>query len=154
MEPGPAATRYFEDVAVGSAIPPVTHRPDEVQLFAFSAATWDTHRTHWDAPFATQVDKLPGVLVHGHLQAAMLASMVTHWAGKRAWLRRINYQNRGMAIPGDTLTCCGKVTSKKQENGQGTVTCDVWIENQKGEKPTVGEVTIQLPLRGEGPRSP
>jgi len=141
------ATKYFEDVAVGEAIPPLVKKPDEVQLFCFSAVTWDTHRTHWDAPFARAVDKLPGMLTHGHLQAAFLGQLLASWAGPRARLTRLVYRNQGMVIPGDTLTCAGKVTEKLEEDGKTLVKCQVWAENQKGEMPTTGEATLELPRR-------
>ncbi len=145
------ATRYFDDVNPGDALGPEVQRPDEVQLFAFSAITWDTHRTHWDSPFSKDVDKLPGILVHGHLQAAFLTQLVTRWAGPRGKLARISYQNRGMSVPGDTLTCYGKVDSKAAEEDESvaTVNVQVWIENQRKETTTAGQAIVELPRRNQ-----
>lgn len=142
-----SSTKYFDDIAIGEVIPTLVKKPDELQLFCFSAVTWDTHRTHWDAPFATDVDKLPGILTHGHLQAAFLGQLLSSWAGPQARIVRFAYRNQGMVIPGDTLTCSGKVTEKSETNGIALVTCQVWAENQKGEIPTTGEATLELPLR-------
>ncbi len=141
--------RYFEDVQVGDVIVPVVKKPDEVQLFCFSAVTWDTHRTHFDQPFSVNVDKLPGILVHGHLQGAFLGQLTTAWAGPKGRLLFLGYQNRGMSVPGDTLTCTGKATAKKEDADKGVVTCQVWVENQKGQMTTTGEAIIELPRRGK-----
>ena len=141
-------TPHFEDVEIGTALPSLVKRPDEVQLFAFSAVTWDTHRIHWDIPYTKNEEHMADILVHGHLQGAFLTQVVTDWAGPKSRLRRFSFQNRGMSYPGDTLTCTGKVTDKSIENGVGIVTCDLWVESQKGEHPTTGEAVIELPLRG------
>jgi 3-methylfumaryl-CoA hydratase len=47
--------------------------PDEIMLFRFSALTFNAHRIHYDAPYATAVEHYPGLVVHGPLQAMLLA---------------------------------------------------------------------------------
>lgn len=44
-----------------------------VMLFRFSAATWNSHRIHYDRPYATEEEGYPGLLVHGPLLAILLA---------------------------------------------------------------------------------
>jgi 3-methylfumaryl-CoA hydratase len=46
---------------------------DPVQLFRFSAATWNSHRIHYDRPFATGQEGYAGLLVHGPLLTMLLA---------------------------------------------------------------------------------
>lgn len=38
---------------------------DEVVLFRFSALTFNSHRIHYDQPYATGVEGYPGLVVHG-----------------------------------------------------------------------------------------
>ena len=45
---------------------------DESRLFRFSAATYNAHRIHYDKQYAKQVEKYPGLVVHGPMQAIML----------------------------------------------------------------------------------
>ena len=45
---------------------------DPVLLFRFSALTFNGHRIHYDLAYATQVEKYPGLVVHGPLQAMLL----------------------------------------------------------------------------------
>jgi acyl dehydratase len=42
------------------------------------------------------------------------------------------------ARPGDTLTTHGSVTSRSVVDGRERVACEVWLENAKGDKITVG----------------
>ncbi len=57
-QPAPAAPDLRRPVAV-----------DTVALFRFSALTFNAHRIHFDLPYAVEVEKYPGLVVHGPLQA-------------------------------------------------------------------------------------
>lgn len=48
-------------------------QPNEVNLFRFSAATFNGHRIHYDRPYATAVEGYPSLVVHGPFTAAKLA---------------------------------------------------------------------------------
>ena len=45
---------------------------DRVLLFRFSALTFNAHRIHVDLTYATEVERYPGLVVHGPLQAMLL----------------------------------------------------------------------------------
>lgn len=46
--------------------------PDPVVLFRFSALTFNSHRIHYDRPWATEVEGYPGLVVHGPLTTTLL----------------------------------------------------------------------------------
>ncbi len=46
--------------------------PDPAQLFRFSAVTFNSHRIHYDLPYATGVEGYPGLVVHGPFTAMLL----------------------------------------------------------------------------------
>ena len=50
-------------------------RPQEVNLFRFSAATFNGHRIHYDRPYATAVEGYPALVVQGPFTAARLAGL-------------------------------------------------------------------------------
>lgn len=50
--------------------------PDAVLLFQYSAATFNTHRIHYDHPYATGVEGYPGLVVHGPLTATLLMELL------------------------------------------------------------------------------
>lgn len=54
---------------------------DTVRLFRFSALTFNAHRIHFDLPYATEVEKYPGLVVHGPMQAMFLMQAARARAG-------------------------------------------------------------------------
>jgi 3-methylfumaryl-CoA hydratase len=54
--------------------------PDPVMLFRFSALTFNSHRIHYDRPYAEGVEKLPGLVVQGKLIALALLETVRRGA--------------------------------------------------------------------------
>ena len=140
------ASPRFDEVEAGQELPPLVKTPSEVQVFMFSAITWDTHRTHFDTPYSVDEESLPGILVHGHLQGAFLSQYATKWAGAAGRLRSLDYQNRGMVIPGERLTVRAKVTGKSEEPRLGVVTLDMWLEKDGGELPTTAVAVVEIPL--------
>ena len=55
-------------------------RPDTF-LFRYSALTYNAHRIHYDRDFARDVEGYPGLVVHGPLQATLMAEA----ARRRGW---------------------------------------------------------------------
>ena len=49
--------------------------PDPRLLFRYSALTFNTHRIHFDAPYAEQVERYRGLVVHGPLTATLLLAL-------------------------------------------------------------------------------
>jgi hydroxyacyl-ACP dehydratase HTD2-like protein with hotdog domain len=133
---------FFEDVKVGVTLTPLEKRPTTAQLFRFSAVTWNAHRIHYDKPYA-MTEGYPDVLVQAHLHGSFLLQMVMDWAGPRARVTGFRWQNRGIAIAGDVLTCGGKVMSASA----GVVQCELEERNQKGELCASGWARVTLPLR-------
>ncbi len=66
---------------------------DAARLFRFSAATFNAHRIHYDLVYATEVEKYPGLVVHGPLQAILLMEAARRRRGG-AWPR--GYAFRGV----------------------------------------------------------
>jgi 3-methylfumaryl-CoA hydratase len=61
-----------------------TVTPDPVLLFRFSALTFNSHRIHYDRPWATDVEGYPGLVVHGPLTTTLLVDFARdHNPGRR-----------------------------------------------------------------------
>ncbi|MFO1048560.1 MAG: hypothetical protein U1E52_11765, partial [Geminicoccaceae bacterium] len=80
--PPPAEVLWREAVAV-----------DPVLLFRFSALTFNGHRIHYDLPYATEVEKYPGLIVHGPLQAMLLMDLACR---SRPGRRPARFEFRGV----------------------------------------------------------
>lgn len=120
------ATRITERQTIvyrdtGAPLPPVVPAdpplagtvwtPDQVQLFRFSAATFNSHRIHYDLPYARDVEGYPGLVVHGPLTAAKLHAL----AGSP---RRFAFRAQAPLFAGQPVTLTG-------ENGHGhAIRCD------------------------------
>ncbi len=139
----------FEDVAVGSVIPPAVERVNTTQLFFFSAATYNGHRIHYDLPYA-QAEGHPTIIVHGPLQSALMAKTLRDWVGPRGRLLRLRTQNRASAFPDEDLIFTGRVTGARIEDGKGILECEVSEQKGDGQVIMPGTATVQLPLRASG----
>jgi acyl dehydratase len=138
---------FFEDVEVGTEITPLTKHPTTQQLVKWAGASEDFYQIHYDKDFALN-NNLPGVIVHGRLKAAFLGQLVVDWIGEGGTLKELNCNYRAMDVPGEDLTCKGKVTRKYVEEDGHYLECEIWLENAKGEKTTEGKAVVLLPSRG------
>ncbi len=120
---------------VGAEVPAQVRRPDAVDLFMFSACAWLLHRIHYDAPFTTEHDGHPGLLVHGPLQGVYLVQTAESWLGDRARLASISYRHLAPAYLGDRLECGGTVTAKDEEG----IELELWVRKEDGTVTTTGK---------------
>ncbi|NQE60643.1 hypothetical protein [Caulobacter sp. RHG1] len=103
---------------VYTAAPPAPRTPDgpspvadwsvetptgPVLLAAFSAATSNTHRIHYDQAYATGVEGYPGLVVHGPLIALLLLEAMP----KRP-LKRFSFRALKPAFAGETIAAQGR----------------------------------------------
>lgn len=149
-ESSPGHQLYFEDVGVGDQIPPLTKHPTTRQLVMYAGASDDYVPIHYDKDLALAAGHRT-VIVHGALKSAFLAQMMTDWIGDVGRLIELEAQYRAIDYPGDTLTCKGKVTGKRQQASWGLIDCEIWLQNGAGQVTTPGKATVSLPSR---PRPP
>ena len=148
---GGSSGRFFEEVSVGEELTALHKQIDLPHMMAYGAATWDFIRVHYDADYVRELG-FSGPFVDGQMLGAFLAQQVQDWAGRRAFLRKLSFRNRVMAYPGDSLLCGGVVTGLRIEGEdqerRGLAECDLWIENQRGERVVEpASALVQLPLR-------
>jgi hydroxyacyl-ACP dehydratase HTD2-like protein with hotdog domain len=139
---------YFEDVNEGDEIPSLSLEIERVQMFFFSAATYNGHRIHYDQSWAQGVEGYQDILVHGPLQVALLARAITDWVGGRGRLVNYAVQNRATAFPGEQLRFKGTVTGKRQASETCLVELKVHGEKGQGQILMPGTATVSLPRRG------
>ncbi len=72
-------TPPVEERVVGAGAP---WRPGAVDLFRFSAVTFNSHRIHYDAPYARDVENYPGLVVQGPFIAAKLFAQARRDLGR------------------------------------------------------------------------
>lgn len=81
--------------------------PHETMLFRYSALTFNSHRIHYDAPYARAVEGYPGLVVHGPLSATLLIDLAGRNLGPNR-LHRFAMRAVSPAFTGETLHLVGK----------------------------------------------
>lgn len=149
---------YWEEVEVGSTIPPLPKIATSQMLVKWAGASGDFNPLHYEFPFA-EAQGVGRPIVHGQLKRAWLVQMLTNWIGEEGWLKEFSCQFRAMDYPvlmkslsepkEDRVThwCKGKVTNKYVEGDAYYVECEVWVENEKGEITTPGKAKVILPAK-------
>lgn len=133
----------------GAAIPQLVVEPTAVQLFQFSAATWNAHRIHYDSAYARE-EGYPDVLVQSHLHACFLMRALRDAVGEHVRIERFGWRNRGIAVPGDRLTCSGRVVAAEPASGGERVRYELEERNQRDGLCATASATVFVP--GGDPR--
>ena len=76
--------------------------PSETLLFRYSALTFNSHRIHFDLPYATRIEGYRGLVVHGPLIATLLLELAQRKFGDNA-LRHFAFRGVSPAICGEDL---------------------------------------------------
>ena len=167
--------RYWEDVEVGDALPPVVKGPLRVtDMLAYLMGTGSPYvRAHADnylfrrdhpAAYVPNEQGIPdiaervhwenefahaigvaGAYDYGQERPCWIAHMITNWMGDEGWLRRLKVRLARFNLIGDTTHTGATVEEKFVEGGEATVRCSVWSRNQIGEITAQGEAWIVLP---------
>ena len=100
-----------------------TIKPDSVQLFRFSALTFNSHRIHYDREYCRTVEGYPGLVVHGPYTATLL---VDHFLRRhpRKTIVKLQFRAQRPLFDIAPFELCGR------ENDGST---DLWARGPSGE---------------------
>jgi 3-methylfumaryl-CoA hydratase len=86
-----------------------TVTPDPVQLFRYSALTFNGHRIHYDRDYAQRTEGYPGLVVHGPYTATLL---VDHFLRRHSGARisKIAFRARRPLFEDQPFRLCGRIT--------------------------------------------
>jgi acyl dehydratase len=137
------AARSDQELDRGSVLPDLRKTPiTKMQLVKYAGASGDYNLIHTDDETARSVG-LEGVIAHGMLSMAFLGEYLCWLAGPES-IRRLSVRFNEMVRPGDTLTCRGRVKEQTTGNATRQLLLEVWAENQRAERVTVGEAEVEL----------
>ena len=80
--------------------------PDPVLLFRFSALTYNAHRIHYDADYATAVEGHPGLVVHGPLLALLCFELPRRHLPRQR-VTELSFRARSPVYAGQRCTVTG-----------------------------------------------
>jgi len=81
--------------------------PSPALLFRYSALTFNSHRIHYDLPYARAEEGYPGLVVHGPLMASLLLDLVDRELGPDA-LARFAFRAASPAFAGAPIRLLGR----------------------------------------------
>lgn len=123
-------------------LPEVHWRPDEVDVFQYSAIMWNSHRIHYDLPYTTQVAGQPRLVVPGPLQGTYLEQLASGWIGDRGHVTEFSYRNRASAYIGDEIIAGGRVLRDRSTDSELVV--ELWAKLGNGTMTVAGEAIVQI----------
>lgn len=111
-----------------------TRLADAPLLFRFSALTFNTHRIHYDHPYATGVEGYPDLVVQGPLTATLLCDLARRnldrpVRGLDFRARAPLFANRRFFLAGDP-TADGASTRAVRGDGTVAMTCEVAVATE------------------------
>ncbi len=172
-----ATPRYFEDVAVGEALPLMAKGPMTVTGFVAFAQGWGglyirANKLAWkmihrhkglgipnrfgipDCPERVHWEPefahmvgAPGAYDYGPERCSWLTHHMTNWMGDNGFLRGATCKIRRHNPEGDLLFITGKVTGKRIEGGRHLVDIEQEARNQDGELSVIGTGAVELPTK-------
>ena len=139
--------RYWDDVKEGEEIPGFEMFLSETKMVEQVSGSQDFYPVHHDREFARGGGH-PDVFFNTGFTRAALGRLLSDYAGTEGWVRKLEYSMRKMNRPGVTLKVRGKVTRRYvDDDGNGLVDLDIWLENEKEGVTTPGSATVMLPRR-------
>ena len=133
------------DLRVGDELPAVSRVVSTRQLVQYAAVSRDFTPIHYDQDYARSAN-LDGVVVHGALKSSLFAEAVRQWLDGYGRMTALSASYRAVDFPGETLTIHGRIASRDEIGGEGSVRLVIELElrNAAGEVTTPGRATVLL----------
>ena len=91
-----------------------------------------------------RAEGLPGMIAPGVMSMGLLARMISDW-NQTAMIKRIGTTFRSPVLPDRDIHLRGAITQKNEADH--TVECDIWLENDDGERWVIGTATVSVPAQ-------
>jgi acyl dehydratase len=139
---------FFEDFTEGQEFSTVAKGPMMVGHQVRWAGACDNYDSefHHDE-YVAKAQGLPGIILSGPLMASYLLTEVSCWIGRNARLLTFADRNVGSTMPRDMAYLHGRVKKTSEQDGEGVLEIECWIENQRGENTTPARATAAVPRR-------
>jgi hydroxyacyl-ACP dehydratase HTD2-like protein with hotdog domain len=134
---------HWEDISEKTEIPELIVCPDHMQIFMFSAVTWNRHHIHYSKDAAIS-EGLPDIVVQRALIGNFFARLITNWVADNAELRKLTWKVTRSALPGKDIICRGKIKEKVDSEGEKYLLCEVTAFNENEELIASGDATLVL----------
>ncbi len=138
---------FFEDVEIGDDIGPleIVITTDQVRDFV---EIWGdvTEPTRFTDKTIALGEGLPGPIVPGALNIAILSKLLTDWSNT-VRIKTLDVIFRGMVYHDICLTIQGIITDAQDLGEEALLECDVFIRDQEDIRLVIGKAVIVIPTR-------
>lgn len=110
-----------------------TVTPDSIDLFRYSALTFNAHRIHYDRDFAMRAEGLPGVVVHGMFTAQCLIDLARDRLGAQRPVTGFSFRALAPLFEGQPIRLFGRHQAQEQR-------VDLWAVSPRGAVATKAQV--------------
>ncbi len=143
-------SRYFDDVEIGDEFTEeqAPGREDVLRFFMMTASARLSGERGDDRFVSEEAGRrlgAEGPIIPGVMSFAMVSRLVTDWMGAEGHLDNLDVSFRRPISHGDALRLVALVTDTDAASAQ--VKLDVYIENDRGERPVQGTAIVRLPRR-------
>ena len=118
-----------------TTIPGFRTRPDAVQVFSFSAATWNPHRIHYDTDYTVRHEGYESTLVQGPLLGSWLLELAERWVNGWGIVVQFTYRTVQPVPVGSSLEIAGEVLEVGPRSK-----ASVWVGLDDGTRVAIGEI--------------
>ena len=125
------------DFELSDTLEPLKHTATALQLFRYSAVTWNPHRIHFDEPYARE-EGHRGLALHSHLRAALALRCVTQGLGPQWRVTKFAYRLRRPVYAPAELAYTARVTATDGD----TMTLELTEQHPAGEAGFEGTVWV------------
>jgi hydroxyacyl-ACP dehydratase HTD2-like protein with hotdog domain len=122
---------------IGDMLPPLKHTATALQLFRYSAVTWNPHRIHFDESYARD-EGHAGLALHSHLRAALAVRCVTEGLGPDWQITNFAYRLRKPIYAPADLAYTARVITAEGDS----LTLELIEENPSGDLGFEGTVQV------------
>lgn len=137
---------YFEDVSVGDEIGPMETVATDESVVDFCEVWGQETPNRFTDKSAASGAQLAGPIVPGIMSMALMAQLLTGWAGLRA-MKDLDLVFRQSIPHNHPLKISATVTDTRQDKGENLVECDIMMTGVEGERYVDGKAVLALPSR-------
>ena len=125
----------------GEKVPGIHREMSQDMINAYADVSGDFNPLHVDPGFAEK-SRFGGAIAHGHIAVSWLCEMLVRWQ-KAAFLNGGRLEDVKFIAPirpGDKIEVAGVIS----EITRDSILCEVWVNNQKGQRCVTGNAAIPL----------
>jgi len=136
----------FEDVTVGTVVPPYSVELTLQRLVMEAGANRDFAPAHFDREIA-RAEGRKDVFANTMLLQTLFEVMLRRWMGAAGKIRKLGLRMHAMNYVDQTLSAHGVVVECTPGRTAGMVKLDIWQQTPAQGKTVSGRAVVELPFR-------